>query len=44
MLYKDKDNNAQAILYRKPTDQESYLHAKLGHPSASEIVSHTIRL
>ena len=34
MVCKDKENNLQTTLYRKPTDQQSYLHAKLEHPSA----------
>ena len=32
MLYKDKDNNPRPTLYHKPTDQQSYLHAKSEHP------------
>ena len=32
--YKDKENNLQTILYQKPNDQQSYLHAKSEHPSA----------
>ena len=32
MLYKDKNNNIQTILYRKPTDQQAFLHAKSEHP------------
>ena len=31
MLYKDK-NNIQTTLYRKPTDQQVFLHAKSEHP------------
>ena len=31
MLYKDKNNNIQT-LYRKPTDQQAFLHAKSEHP------------
>ena len=34
MVYKDRENNLQTTLYRKPTDQQSYLHAKSEHPSA----------
>ena len=26
-LYKDKNNNIQTTLYRKPTDQQAFLHA-----------------
>ena len=29
MLYKDKNNNIQTILYHKPTDQQALLHTKL---------------
>ena len=32
MLYKDKNNNIQTTLYRKPTDQQAFLHAKSEHP------------
>ena len=28
MLYKDENNNIQTTLYRKPTDQQAFLHAK----------------
>ena len=33
MICKDKENNLQITLYRKPTDQQSYLHAKSEHLS-----------
>ena len=36
MVYKDKANNLQKTLYRKPTDQRSYLHDKYKYPSAFE--------
>ena len=32
MLYKDENNNIQTTLYRKPTDQQAFLHAKSEHP------------
>ena len=32
MVYKNKDNNLQMTLYRKPS--KSHLHAKSEHPSA----------
>ena len=32
MLYKDENNNIQTTLYRKPTDQQPFLHAKSEHP------------
>ena len=32
MLHKDENNNIQTILYRKPTDQQAFLHAKSEHP------------
>ena len=32
MLYKDKNNNIQTTLYRKSTDQQTFLHAKSEHP------------
>ena len=32
MIYKKENNNIQTILYRKPTDQQAFLHAKSEHP------------
>ena len=32
MLYKNENNNIQTTLYRKPTDQQAFLHAKSEHP------------
>ena len=32
MLYKGENNNIQTTLYRKPTDQQAFLHAKSEHP------------
>ena len=32
MLYKDKNNNIQTTLYRKFTDQQTFLHTKSEHP------------
>ena len=32
ILYKDENNNIQTTLYRKPTDQQAFLHAKSEHP------------
>ena len=32
MLYRDENNNIQTTLYRKPTDQQAFLHAKSKHP------------
>ena len=32
MLYEDKNNNIQTTLYRKPTNQQAFLHAKSEHP------------
>ena len=34
MVYKNRENNLETTLYRKPTDQQSYLHAKSEYPSA----------
>ena len=31
MLYKDKNSNIQIALYRKPTDEQGFLHAKWEH-------------
>ena len=35
MLHKDENNNIQTILYRKPTDQQAFLHAKSEHPRSA---------
>ena len=32
MLYEDKNTNIQTTLYRKPTDQQAFLHAKSKRP------------
>ena len=32
LIYKDKNNTLQTTLYRKPTDQQSYLHVYSDHP------------
>ena len=32
MLYKDENNNIQTTSYRKPTNQQAFLHAKSEHP------------
>ena len=32
LIYKDKNNNIQTTLYKKPTDHQNYLHAKSAHP------------
>ena len=32
MLYKNENNNIKTTLYRKPTDQQAFLHAKSEHP------------
>ena len=34
LIYKDKNNTLQTTLYRKPTDQQSYLHAHSDHPKS----------
>ena len=47
MVNKNKDNNPQTTLYQKPTDQQSYLHAKSEHPCAlknSIAYSQTLRV
>ena len=31
MLYKDENNNIQTTLYRKPTGEQAFLHAKSEH-------------
>ena len=41
-VYKDREN-LQTTLYRKATDQQSYLQAKSEHPSALKIVLHTAK-
>ena len=34
LIYKDKNNTLQTTLYRKPTDQQSYIHAHSDHPKS----------
>ena len=34
LIYKDKNNALQTTLYRKPTDQQSYLHVHSDHPKS----------
>ena len=34
LMYKDKKNTLQTILYQKPTDQQSYLHVHSDHPNS----------
>ena len=34
LIYKEKNNTLQTTLYRKPTDQQSYLHAHSDHPKS----------
>ena len=31
LVYQDHNNHLQAILYKKPTDRQNYLHAKSSH-------------
>ena len=37
LIHKDKNNTPQTTLYRKPTDQQSYLHTNLDHPKSLKI-------
>ena len=37
LMYKDKNNTLQTTLYRKLTDQQSYLHAHSKHPKSLKI-------
>ena len=32
LIYKDKNNNIQTTLYKKPTDRQNYIHSKSTHP------------
>ena len=47
LIYKDKNNNLQKTLYRKTTDQQSYLHAHSVHPKSlkrSMLYSQALRI
>lgn len=47
MVYIDTNNKLQTTLYRKPTDQQAYLHAKSEHPKSlknSIAYSQTLRI
>ena len=37
LIHKDKNNTLQTTLYRKPTDQQSYLHAHSDHPKSLKV-------
>ena len=37
LIHKDKNNTLQTTLYRKPTDQQSYLHAHSDHLKSLKI-------
>ena len=32
LIYKEKNNNIQITLYKKPTDRQNYMHLKSAHP------------
>ena len=32
LIYKDKNNNIETTLYKKPTDRQNYIHSKSDHP------------
>ena len=36
LINKDKDNNIQTTLYKKPTDRQNYIHSKPDHPFFTE--------
>ena len=42
MVYKDKENNLQTTLYRKPTDLQSYLYAKSEHRNGTRTHNHLV--
>ena len=47
MIYKNKGNNLQTFLHRKPIDKQPYLHVKSEHSTAlknSITYSQTLRL
>ena len=47
LIYNDKSNTLQTTLYRKPTDQQSYLHVHSDHPKSlkrSIHYSHALRI
>ena len=39
LMYIDSNNKLQTTLYRKPSDCQNYLHAKLAHPFSLKKVS-----
>ena len=43
MVCIDEDNNLQTTLYRKPTDQQPYLHDKSEYPSSLNMVLQTVK-
>ena len=45
LIYKDKNNNMQTTLYKKPTNQQNYIHSKSVHPfSLKKINAHSQEL
>ena len=34
MLYRDQQHKIQAMIFRKPLDQQTYLHAQSNHPKS----------
>ena len=32
LIYKDKNNNIQTTIYKKPADRQNYIHSKPAHP------------
>ena len=34
MVYRDQHHKIQTTIFRKPTDEQTYLHAQLNHPKS----------
>ena len=44
MIYRNQQHKIQIMIFRKPTDQQTYLHAQSNHPKSLKTVFHTAKL